>query len=147
MNPQHSLEMRRTVHASAADIYTEWTEPDRLSRWMGEVIEADVRPGGRYHVRFHDGDTAYDHSGAYLALEPESLVRMSFLAAAPDTVFDEPLPYKNEYIEVVLNPIDNDRTELVFINGWDGDAMDAEGIKQAKQAWGMWLDMMEESLK
>ncbi len=58
-----TLEVRRTIRASAERLFAAWTQPDRLQRWWGPRdvtcvgAEVDLRVGGRYRIanRFPDG--------------------------------------------------------------------------------------------
>ncbi len=117
-----------------------------MAKWLGEIVEADVRVGGRYHFRLRHGASVYDHSGQYLALDPRKHVRMSFTAAAPDAAHDPHATVNNEFIEMILNPIGDCNTELIFINGWDGWSPSLDEVREAKAAWNLWLDRMEASL-
>ena len=141
-DPTHSITMIRTVNAPVDAVYAAWTEPDRMARWVGEV-EADVRPGGRYRFESDAGDgNTFVFTGEYLALEPGHRVRQTFLAGEADT----PNPYPNEFIEVRLRELPEARTELTFLNGWDGEAIGEDGVEAAKAGWNQWLDLMEASL-
>ena len=52
-----SLTLKRRFKATPAQVYKAWTEPAHLAKWMGPVdvtsveATADVRVGGRYHIR------------------------------------------------------------------------------------------------
>ena len=67
-----SLTLQRRINAPPARIYSAWTEPSQIVKWMHpgdcEVIhvEMDVRVGGRFRIimRAPDGEE-HDVSGAF----------------------------------------------------------------------------------
>jgi uncharacterized protein YndB with AHSA1/START domain len=60
------------IAASRATVWTFWTEPDRLVRWMGDVASIEPRPGGRFRLEYKTGDVA---AGEYVEVdEPRRLV-------------------------------------------------------------------------
>lgn len=141
---EHSLVITREIDAPSRDVYAAWTEPERMERWLGKVA-ADVRVGGRYRFDSpaEEGKT-YTFTGEYQALEEGRRIVQSFLAGEPDP--ETPNPYPNEFIEIQLRDLGPSRTELTFTNGWDGEAIDEEGLAGARAGWSIWLDMMEKSL-
>lgn len=139
-SPQHSIVLTRDVNAASRDIFAAWTELGRMERWLGKV-SADVRVGGAYRFESREG---YIYTGKYLALEDGRRVVQSFLAGEPNPA--APSPYSNEFIEVRLLERGPSRTELTFINGWDGEGLSEEGVIAARAAWSEWLDRMERSL-
>jgi len=64
MSAEPSLSLQRRINASPARIYSAWTEPSQIVKWMHpcntEVIHAemDVRVGGRFQLvmRAPDGE-------------------------------------------------------------------------------------------
>jgi uncharacterized protein YndB with AHSA1/START domain len=74
--PKLTLIVRRTIRASAARLFSAWTEPAQLKLWWGpesvQCIEAevDLRVGGRYRIgnRFPDGQVLWI-SGEFLVIE------------------------------------------------------------------------------
>jgi uncharacterized protein YndB with AHSA1/START domain len=67
-----SLTLKRRINAPPEKIFSAWTDPKKVARWMGpegvEVLsaECDARAGGQYHwvMRSPDGET-HDVSGVY----------------------------------------------------------------------------------
>jgi uncharacterized protein YndB with AHSA1/START domain len=45
----------RVYATDAADLWTAVTDPERLARWFAPV-DGDLEPGGRFTIRFDDGD-------------------------------------------------------------------------------------------
>ena len=77
-----SLTIKRRFTAPPAKVYAAWTDPEKMSRWMGpgEIVapgtECDLRVGGRYRVvmRKPDGEE-FDVRGVYREIVPnEKLV-------------------------------------------------------------------------
>ncbi len=77
-----SLTIKRRFNASPAKVFSAWTDPEKVKRWMGpgEVkslhAEADPRKGGRYRwvMQSPDGEE-HDVSGVYREVIPnEKLV-------------------------------------------------------------------------
>jgi uncharacterized protein YndB with AHSA1/START domain len=72
MPAQPSLTLQRRINASPARIYSAWTEPSQIVKWMhpgnNDVIhvEMDVRVGGRFRIimRAADGEE-HDVSGTF----------------------------------------------------------------------------------
>lgn len=142
--PEHSLVITREIEAPSRDVYAAWTEPEKMEPWLGKVT-AEVRVGGRYRFETPtDEGKCHVFTGEYLALEEGRRVVQSFLAGEPDP--DTPNPYPNEFIDVQLDDLGPSRTRLTFTNGWDGEAIDEEGLAGARAGWSAWFDMMERSL-
>ncbi len=78
--PYH-IRMKRTFAAPQEKAFAAWTEPERIAKWLGrsnaqaitEVIEQDLRPGGRYrfHITSPEGKH-YKLIGTYREVSPYS---------------------------------------------------------------------------
>lgn len=110
MPSRPSLTLQRRIAASPAKIYSAWTEPSQILKWMhpngNDVIHAemDVRTGGRFRIvmRAPDGEE-HDVSGVFREVEKdrklvytwawrstperESLVTVTLLPEGESTVF------------------------------------------------------------
>jgi uncharacterized protein YndB with AHSA1/START domain len=109
--------VRRTIAASAEDLFDAWLDPVALAIWMrpGDiqrtVARLEPRVGGRYEIVMHGADTAYPHHGVYRVIDrphrlvftwisrgseqKESVVTVDFLARGASTevvVTHEQLP-------------------------------------------------------
>lgn len=76
-----SLTIRRRFNASPAKVYGAWTDPEKMSRWLGPqnvqrvVVQCDLRVGGRYHIKMIVPGDEHDVSGVYREIVPnEKLV-------------------------------------------------------------------------
>ena len=76
-----SLTIKRRFKTTPEKIYAAWTRPEELAKWMGPTgttaleAEADVRVGGRYHIRMIVPDDEHNVGGVYREVIPnEKLV-------------------------------------------------------------------------
>lgn len=75
---QAALRIRRQYPVAPEKVWRAWTDPQALSAWFGpgeprsvERAELDVRPGGRYRIRFHTPDgEAHEVGGEYREVVP-----------------------------------------------------------------------------
>jgi uncharacterized protein YndB with AHSA1/START domain len=73
-----SLTIKRRFDAPPAQVFSAWTDPEKIKRWMGpgEVkalgVESDLRPGGRYRwlMQAPNGE-AHDVGGVYREVIPD----------------------------------------------------------------------------
>jgi uncharacterized protein YndB with AHSA1/START domain len=109
--------VRRTIAASAEDIFDAWLDPEALAAWMrpgtirSTVAKVEPRVGGRYEIVMQGEEGAIPHSGEYRVIDrpkrlvftwhspyagpAETLVTVDFLRAAKGTevvVTHEQLP-------------------------------------------------------
>jgi uncharacterized protein YndB with AHSA1/START domain len=73
--------VRRTIAASAEELFDAWLDPDALSMWMrpGSIVrtqaKVDARVGGRYEIFMQSDASDYPHSGEYRVIDrPRRLV-------------------------------------------------------------------------
>ncbi len=83
--------LRRTYRADAEDVWSAFTEPDRVRRWF-TPLSGDLRVGGSFVLENHS-------TGDILACEPPRLLRVTF--GGPESV-----------VEVRLTPEGADSTTL-----------------------------------
>jgi uncharacterized protein YndB with AHSA1/START domain len=109
--------VRRTIAASAEDIFDCWLDPEALAAWMrpgtirSTVAKVEPRVGGRYEIVMQGEEGAIPHSGEYRVIDrprrlvftwhspyagsAETLVTVDFLRAGKGTevvVTHEQLP-------------------------------------------------------
>ncbi len=141
-SPEHSIVVKRVLHASPERVYAAWTEPARLRDWFGQTVEADVRVGGAYRVENPSDDGGvWAHVGEFLVLEPSRRIVMSFAFDGP-----EGEAYTDEFIEIILEPLADGRTALTLTNGWNGKGYPPEEVAGVDAGWNQWLDLLEKSL-
>lgn len=143
----NGITITRRLPAPVEDVYAAWTEPRLMAGWLGDPVEADVRVGGSYRIENDGGGgVVYVHTGEYQVLEPGRRVRQSFQAGPVGTEPAQPGPYRDEYIEARLRPLDAGETELTFTNGWNGPPLSEDDEIATRQAWEGWLDLLERAL-
>ncbi len=78
-NQYETLVIRRNFNVSAHRLFEAWTSAQMLTGWFApademltEVLELDVRPGGRYRIRMVGGECEFHTvSGEYLEIIPD----------------------------------------------------------------------------
>ncbi|MFK4812347.1 SRPBCC domain-containing protein [Devosia sp. ZW T5_3] len=77
--------MSRTFNAPLDLVWTVWTQPEHVAYWWGpreanEIVEYDVRKGGKWRIVSSMGDgTEVVFFGTYLDVQPKSLIRNTFV--------------------------------------------------------------------
>jgi len=77
--------MTRTFDAPLDLLWTVWTQPEHVAYWWGprednRVVELDVRTGGKWRIVSSMGDgNEVVFFGTYLAVEPKTMIRNTFV--------------------------------------------------------------------
>lgn len=77
--------MTRTFDAPLDLVWAVWTQPEHVAYWFGprednEIVEYDVRPGGKWRIVSSMGDgSAVTFFGTYLAVTPKTMIRNTFV--------------------------------------------------------------------
>lgn len=70
--------VQRLIRASAAAIFSAWTNPIEMSEWMTPVgtatAEVDLRVGGRFRLVMADQQLTIEHTGEYQVIDPPHLL-------------------------------------------------------------------------
>ncbi|HEX5096496.1 MAG TPA: SRPBCC domain-containing protein [Acidimicrobiia bacterium] len=83
MSNDNSLRIERIIDAPADAVFGAWTTEEAMEQWYAEgddpvvnVVELDVRVGGRYHVEWGPrGAEPYVETGVYIEIDrPHRLV-------------------------------------------------------------------------
>jgi uncharacterized protein YndB with AHSA1/START domain len=83
----HGFTLDRTIKAGPGDVWSAWTEPERLESWFANLppdlpTSVDLRVGGRWCLQMREtDDRAYVTGGIYREIEPGR--RLSFTWGAP----------------------------------------------------------------
>jgi uncharacterized protein YndB with AHSA1/START domain len=81
------VRFERRYDATPDEIWSALTEPERLGRWLADVAELELRVGGRFLLRWTDGDGTQETDGTILALEPGRLLELNWTyPGEPDSV-------------------------------------------------------------
>lgn len=142
MNPdppaRDEVRVERVLPAPIDDVFAAWTEPASMAGWLSPTgrasVEADVRVGGRFRVVMLGHDTAIEHTGEYLELEPPR--RLSFTWRSEYTG-DGP-----SVVTVTLAPYGDD-TRLTLVHAkLPGDVVTSHG-----EGWTSILDNLALALE
>jgi uncharacterized protein YndB with AHSA1/START domain len=130
--PTVSLEMRKTVRATAERVFLAWTEPAHLKQWWGPVgvrcvgAEVDLRVGGRYRIGNQmPGGQVIWIGGEFESIEPpRELVYTWHVegdSKGPErvTVRFEAHDHSTEVI-VIHQQIPDQTTRESHVDGWHG---------------------------
>lgn len=105
------LVVRRLIPVPREDVFAAWLDPASLAQWMcpgsvtGATVELDPRVGGQFRIVMHHGQGDEEHRGAYLAIEPPSLLSFTWISAHTD--------HRSTVVTVELKEQDNG-TELIL---------------------------------
>jgi uncharacterized protein YndB with AHSA1/START domain len=132
-----SVTLIRRIKEPPARIWAAITRPDQMMRWWGPdagptlKAEADVRPGGRFRIRFRlmNGDE-HEPTGVYREVLPEE--KLVFTWKWPG------MPERESLVTFLLRPID-DGTELTLIHA---HLPDEEARDSHEQGWSGLLDKL-----
>jgi uncharacterized protein YndB with AHSA1/START domain len=81
------LVVRRFIPVPRERVFAAWLDPVSLAQWMcpgsvaGATVEVDPRVGGRFRIVMHHGQGDEEHHGAYLVIEPPSLLSFTWISA------------------------------------------------------------------
>lgn len=83
--------MSRTFNGPLALVWKLWTSPEHVARWWGvaersEVVEYDVRTGGKWRILEQSEHGPIAFYGTYLVVEPQTFIRNTFVV---EGMFDE----------------------------------------------------------
>jgi uncharacterized protein YndB with AHSA1/START domain len=59
--PTLLVEREVVIDAPRETVWTCWTDPERLVRWMGRTASIDVRPGGAMRIEYGNGAVMLGH--------------------------------------------------------------------------------------
>jgi uncharacterized protein YndB with AHSA1/START domain len=126
--------LRRRYDAPVEDVWSAWTEPERLNRWYLPV-SGDLREGGTFSLQ---GNA----SGEILECDPPRRLRVTW------TYGDRP----TDEVELRLTPDGDDATELELVHAtashlvqWQGERVDA--VPGIGSGWELSLPYLEKYLR
>jgi uncharacterized protein YndB with AHSA1/START domain len=128
-----SLSLVRTIKASPEKVFTAWTDPKTLKKWMSPtdamdvtVAETDLKIGGRYRIVMREPD-GKEHriGGTYTVLEMNRRLAFTWLwegGTGVETLVTIDLRKKGEDTELTLthSKFADDKTRDMHNEGWVG---------------------------
>jgi uncharacterized protein YndB with AHSA1/START domain len=100
--PKPSLTIKRRFKAAPAKVYAAWTDPEKMSRWLGPgnalrvETGTDVRVGGKYFIRMVVPNDEHYVSGVYREIVPNE--KLVFTWAFKST------PERESLVTVTIKP-------------------------------------------
>jgi uncharacterized protein YndB with AHSA1/START domain len=101
------IDVETRVRADPATVFAYFTESSAYRRWMGDDVELDPRPGGRYRVGIPGRPVV---EGEFLEVEPPTRVVFTWGWAG-----DPEVPPGSTTVEVTLTP-DGDETIVRLVH-------------------------------
>ena len=145
MAEPNGITITRVFDAPRAQVWKEWTEPERFAEWFGgrgsevplSTVSMDVRPGGSWRATMfaEPGRREINWTGEYREVVPPE--RLVF------TICDQPGQPAYELCTVVLTDLGEGRTEMVF---QQEGRMSPEEYERAGQGWSTFFDVISERL-
>jgi uncharacterized protein YndB with AHSA1/START domain len=128
------IEIRRRLPATVAEVFSWWTEADRLRQWMSPVgtveAEVDLRVGGALRIVMRGDGTVIEHVGEYVEIEPPR--RLVFTWASPFTGAEPSL------ITLELEPDGEEATNLHLVHS----RLPESAVSSHRDGWGVMLDRL-----
>jgi uncharacterized protein YndB with AHSA1/START domain len=123
------VRFERRYDATPDELWSALTEPERLTRWLANVAELELRPGGRFLLVWQEDGQQTD--GTVLDLEPGRVLELGW------TYPDEP----DSAVRFELRP-DGDGTVLVL----DHRGLPPRAIAGYGAGWHSHLDSLDAHL-
>ena len=82
--------VRRTIAASAEDLFDAWLDPEALAAWMrpgtikSTTAKIDARIGGRYEIVMQGESERFPHTGVYRVIDRPRQLVFTWLSPATD---------------------------------------------------------------
>jgi uncharacterized protein YndB with AHSA1/START domain len=132
------IEIQRRLPAPVTEVFSWWTEPERLREWMSPIgtveAEVDLRVGGALRIVMRGDGTVIEHRGEYVEIEPPR--RLVFTWGSPFTG-DEP-----SLVTIELEPDGPDATLLRLVHSRLPESAGASH----EHGWGAMLDRLRSRL-
>jgi uncharacterized protein YndB with AHSA1/START domain len=127
------VRLERRIPAPPAAVFTAFTDPVMLARWMSPVGRAEVavdpRVGGRLLVAMIDGDVRIEHRGEFLELDPPRRLRFTWSSVHTSEV--------ETMVTIELAPA-GDGTRLILIH----ERLPTQAVASHAGGWGAMIDRL-----
>jgi len=77
MSETYELTREITINASPETVFSFLTEESKMKQWFGQVVEADLRPGGVFHVGENNPD-GHQCRGEFVEIVPHNKLVFTF---------------------------------------------------------------------
>jgi uncharacterized protein YndB with AHSA1/START domain len=91
------IEREIRIDARPETVFTFWTDPVKMARWMGRDVRLGARPGGELRIDYNGSDIA---SGAFVEVNPPTRLVLTWGWEAPG----DPTPPGASRVEVDFVP-------------------------------------------
>jgi uncharacterized protein YndB with AHSA1/START domain len=144
-----SLELRRRLEATPAQVFDALTRPDRVKEWWcpegycARNVKIDLRPGGTYSIEMHsenDGDVVVVRGEYREISSPTRLVFTHKFEAASGPLLEAGLGRDCETLVVIDVKAARSATELILTKQQLPSAL---ALKMLSGGWGGMLDKLE----
>jgi uncharacterized protein YndB with AHSA1/START domain len=98
-----AVRFERRYAGSPADVWAELTEPDRVRRWLAEVVDGTIEPGGEFTFRWSEDD-AQTARCTVVRFDPAKTLELRWSFAG------EPA----SLLRITLSPAEGDGTQLLL---------------------------------
>ena len=129
-----SIEREIVIAASPDTVWQFLVDPDKATRWMGQAVSFDPRPGGLYRVEVIPGHTA---RGEFVELDPPRRIVYTW-GWEPSEDGANPVPPGSTTVEVELVPNGNG-TMLRFTHR---DQPSTEAAESHGHGWDHYLERL-----
>ena len=129
-----SIEREIVIAASPETVWQFLVDPDKATRWMGQAVSFDPRPGGLYRVEVIPGHTA---RGEFVELDPPRRIVYTW-GWEPSEDGANPVPPGSTTVEVELVPNGNG-TMLRFTHR---DLPSTEAAESHGHGWDHYLERL-----
>lgn len=120
MTVEHcELRLTRRFHASCGEVWAALTEPQSLKRWLADVIELELAPGGTVALELSDAGRV---AASVRELQPPLMLELgwSFGGEAPSIVRFELTQDGDDTVLVLDHRLIDERFGMAYISRWIG---------------------------
>ena len=146
--PLPGITIVREFDATRERVFDAWVTPSSFAAWFGgaasevppETVQMDVRDGGSWSATMFAGPDRHEipWSGRFIEVRrPARLVLTLSDVPGED-------PHADEFVTVLFEPLDGDRTQMTFHQG--GDNLTPEQYEQARAGWLTFFQALADTL-
>ncbi len=129
------IERELRIAARPETVFSFWTDPTRMAKWMGRDVRLDPRPGGEFRIDYNGSDIA---RGTFVEVEAPVRLVLTWGWEAPG----DSTPPGASTVEVTLEP-DGDGTLLRLRHS----GLSADAVTGHADGWDQFLPGLAEAAK